>query len=62
MKPSPTIRIRATHFNWCNRTETDYICTVCESIVLGASCLHCERRAQKKAESLRKFLESRANH
>jgi hypothetical protein len=27
--------------------------------VLGESCIHCQRRAEKKAESLKRFLESR---
>ncbi len=54
-----TTRERAFFFAWCNKTEIDRVCTACESIVLGESCIHCQRRAEKKAESLKRFLESR---
>ena len=58
MTPTAT-RTRTMYFAWCARTETDRICLTCESIVLGDTCLHCQRRAEKKAEALRKLLESK---
>lgn len=55
-----TLRARTFHFNWCNRTETDYVCMTCGSIAVdGKACRHCERAHQKKQESLRKFLEAK---
>lgn len=55
-----TLEQRTFHFAWCNRTETDRVCRSCRAIVLGDTCVHCERIKHQKAESLRKFLASRA--
>lgn len=55
-----TLRDRSFHFAWCNRTETDHVCTVCGAIVPGETCLHCQRAKEKRAASLRRFLASKA--
>ena len=55
-----TLIHRTFHFGWCNHTEIDTVCGTCGAIVPGESCIHCDRTKAKKAESLRKFLASKA--
>ena len=52
-----TLRARTFHFNWCNRTETDYVCMKCGTIAVDGVCGYCKREAEKKAQNLARFLE-----
>lgn len=56
-----TLRARTFHFHWCNRDETDFVCMTCGTIAVDGRCRHCEQVREKKQESLRKFLEQKAN-
>ena len=37
------MRARTFQYNWCDKTETDYVCERCETIVLDLAngCQHC---------------------
>jgi len=57
-----TLRARTFHFNWCDRSETDYVCLTCGSIAVdGTVCQYCVDVQQKKRERLQRFLEQKAN-
>lgn len=43
------LRKRVFTYQWCGRTETDYVCTHCETIVLDPAkgCQHCKETDDK---------------
>ena len=56
-----SLRERTFHFNWCHRSETDYVCMQCGTIAVDGICRHCAEVHAKKQERLRVFLAQRAN-
>jgi transcription initiation factor IIE alpha subunit len=60
MRPNPqppNTRKRTFHYAWCNRTEVDYVCQRCGTIVVEGECLHCTNKAQRQFEKLKALHE-----
>ena len=51
------MRQRTFHYNWCGRTETDYVCEHCETIIMDAlaGCQHCRQAADRTQARLLKL-------
>lgn len=51
------MRQRTFHYSWCNKTETDYVCSHCETVIVDveAGCQHCKAKAQATALRIEKL-------
>lgn len=54
------LRRREFAYQWCHKTEVDYVCAHCCTVSLdGVTCQHCHSERVKKESNLQKFLDSR---
>jgi len=55
------MRKRSFYYAWCGRTEVDYVCEQCCTIVLDTNkgCQHCSETEAKAKERLARFLAER---
>lgn len=51
------MRQRTFYYSWCGKTETDHVCSHCETIVVdvAAGCQHCSQSAEKSAIRIAKL-------
>lgn len=54
------LRARTFTYAWCGVTETDYVCTRCDTIVLdGVTCQQCAPKVRALSERSLAFFASR---
>jgi len=55
------VRRREFYYSWCDLTEVDYVCTVCETIVLvpALGCQYCRGQEEKARLRLQKLKEGK---
>ena len=51
------MRQRTFYYPWCDKTETDYVCEHCETIVLdvAAGCQQCRQSHEKAVQRIEKL-------
>lgn len=51
------MRQRTFTYHWCGKTEVDYVCSHCETVIVDvdAGCQHCKAKAQATAMRIEKL-------